>query len=87
MKYLKHIIYRLFFNELPYKGISQISIYNQITNYGQKLLKKTYNKQLDELILGLLIKDPRERLSWEEYFDHPFFKKSEHETITSTIFN
>ena len=70
------IIYQLFFNKFPYNGMSLFIIYNQINKLGQKVLKNTGNKQLDDLIRGLLIKDPKERLSWEEYFNHPFFKNS-----------
>jgi len=74
------ILYQLFFNKFPYPGQTQIAIYERIKKLKLKVL--TDNKQLDNLILRLLKKDPRERLSWEEYFNHPFFNKSELEITT-----
>jgi len=78
------IIYQLFFNQFPYTGNGQVAIYNNIKKLGLRAIKPTGNKQLDDLILGLLNYDPRERLSWEEYFNHPFFKNPKSENITNT---
>ena len=68
------IIYQLFFKDYPYKGNTQLAIYNKIKNEGKKILKRTNNNNLDNLIDSLLIKDPKERINYEEYFEHPFFK-------------
>ena len=68
------IIYQLFFKEYPYKGKSQVAIYNQIKNLGKKVLKKTKNQKLDNLINSLLIREPEKRINYEKYFNHPFFK-------------
>ena len=72
----------MYFNQFPFLGDTQVAIHNSITKIGLKALKSTDNKLLDDLICGLLIKDPRERISWEEYFNHPFFKQSSSETKT-----
>jgi hypothetical protein len=32
----------------------------------------------------LLIKDSRERLTWEEYFDHPFFNDKKYEAFEAS---
>ena len=69
------IIYQLFFKEYPYKGKSQVAIYRQIENLGKKALKKTKNEKLDKLINSLLVKEPSKRIDYEEYFNHPFFKR------------
>ena len=68
------IIYYLFFNEYPYKGASEIALLKTIKNFGLSIVKNTGIADLDNLIHGLLNKDIRERLSWDEYFKHPFFK-------------
>ena len=57
------IIYELKFNEVPtlefYKGT----------------IKKTFgDKLLDDLVKRLIVKEPEERIDWNEYFNHPFFK-------------
>ena len=69
------IIYQLFFKKYPYNGLTEIAIYKQISQFGQKCLSKTGDKNLDDLIRKLLVKDPNKRIEWEEYFKHPFFKK------------
>jgi serine/threonine protein kinase len=69
------IIYQLYFKDYPYKGITDVAIYNQIKNLGKKILKRTNNNNLNNLIDSLLIIDPRERINYEEYFNHPFFKE------------
>ena len=66
------IIYQLFFKEYPFKGNTENALINKI-NIGQKLLKKTNDSKLDDLIRKLLIKDPNERYSWEQYLNDEFF--------------
>ena len=68
------ILYQLFFKEYPYKGETPIAIYNQIKNRGNKVLKRTKNNNLDNLIDSLLIRDPKKRINYEDYFNHSFFK-------------
>ena len=68
------IIYQMLFQESPYKGKTEVIILNNIKNLGNKYLKKSNNNKLDDLIRKLLIENLKERISWEEYFKHPFFK-------------
>ena len=67
------IIYELFFGEVPYKGIYEEIMLGQINLLGKRKLKKTNDNNLDDLINGLLEKDPNKRMSWDEYLKHPFF--------------
>ena len=66
------IIYILFFKEHPYGGRTAIQILNNIR---RGILKKSGNINLDDLIKKLLIKEPKKRIGWTEYFNHPFFKE------------
>ena len=64
------IIYYLHFKEYPY-GLNEEAI-------SQNLKKKTPYKKAENLLLRdlidkLLQEDQDKRLSWEEYFHHPFF--------------
>ena len=68
------IIYYLFFSNYPYHGITPIALLNKIKNDRQKTLQSTKNHDLDDLIRKLLIINPDERISWDDYFNHPFFK-------------
>ena len=68
------IIYRLYFGDSPFKGSTETALLNVIKKYGNKLIRKTGNEELDDLIRKLLEIEPSKRLSWDEYFNHPFFK-------------
>ena len=68
------IIYQLAFKQYPYNAQTEIGLIKQIYKNKQALFKKTNNKELDNLIRKLLEKDPMKRLSWNQYFNDPFFK-------------
>ena len=67
------IIYQLYFKEYPYKGNSEIALLNRIKNDGHKFLKKSNDSKLDNLIRNLLKKEPKERYTWDQYFNDKFF--------------
>ena len=67
------IIYMLKFKKLPYSQETEVGLIKQIENLGQKILKSSGNDNFDNLIRGLLTYDPNQRLTWEQYFNHPFF--------------
>ena len=67
------IIYKLFFCNTAYKGFKEKSILKNIEDYGNKVIKETSDENLDNLINKLLERDPNKRISWDEYFNHPFF--------------
>ena len=54
------IIYYMLFKEYPYNG--------------NKKLKQINNKELDDLIKKMLVINIDERITWEKYFEHTFFK-------------
>ena len=66
------ILYRLYFNEFPFNGDTQVSIFNDIKK--KKKLKKSDNYYFDDLIKKLLVVDSNYRISWEKYFNHKFWK-------------
>jgi len=67
------IIYYMLFKEYPYNGNTEIQI-NQEINKKNKL-KPSGNEELDDLINKMLIINVDERISWENYFKHPFFNE------------
>ena len=69
------IIYSLLFKRFPYNGVTDLAIINQIKADGQNSLQKTNNRDMDDLIKRLLTEDPKNRISWNDYFNHSFFKK------------
>ena len=56
------IIYELFYKRFPKFDDN----YNIISNLPD-------DEYLKDLILKLLKKNPEERISWKDYFNHPFF--------------
>ena len=81
------VIYILFFRLYPYKGNTEIAILNQIKSFRQRNLRKTGNSYLDDLISKLLTYEPDKRISWEAYFEHPFFTNNYKECIIVNIQN
>ena len=69
------IIYILCFRIFPYQGDNSLALINQIRSLGTNSLKKTNDLYLDNLIRKLLVEKARDRISWEDYFNHDFFKK------------
>ena len=63
------IIYQMFFKQYPYSSNTEMGLLKQINNFCQTILKKTNDNKLDYLINKLLIKEPKLRISWDEYFD------------------
>ena len=68
------IIYKLIFGNSPYRGEQEIAIINNIEKFGNKIIKKSGDEELDDLIKKLLEKEPIKRICWDEYFNNPFFK-------------
>jgi serine/threonine protein kinase len=46
----------------------------QINQLKQNHFKKTNDENLNALIRDLLKPNPEERITWDQYFNHPFFK-------------
>ena len=71
------IIYMLAFKQYPFNGDNELLILNQINKFENSLKKQTGNEYLDDLIKKLLVEDPKKRLTWQQYFNHPFFKSQD----------
>ena len=67
-------IYQLYTKKPPYTGKFDKVILKQIEKLGQSVLEVIKDDKLKDLLSKLLVKDPKNRISWEEYFEHPFFK-------------
>ena len=78
------IIYYMLFKEYPYNG-NEYQIIQQIES--KKQLKTINNKDLDDLIKQMLIQNINERITWEKYFQHPFFQIDNSNQFKFPIFN
>ena len=73
------LIYYMYFREYPYNGKNEHILLNDI-NSGKKI-KIIPNEDLNDLMNKLLKSNPNQRLSWEEYFNHKFFKPDDKDNI------
>ena len=67
------IVYYLLFKEYPFNINSKLGKYKIIP---QNKLKQIDDKDLNELIQQMLLVNENERISWNNYFNHQFFKKN-----------
>jgi len=69
------IIYQLYTKNFPYKGTVENAILKQIKQKGLSVLNAIdpKDKNLKNLLSKLLVSDPEKRISWKDYFEHPFF--------------
>ena len=61
-------IYNLYFGKLPYDDERKL-----IHNF-----EIEEDRKLEDLIKKLIKENPDERITWEDYFNHPFFKQYEY---------
>ena len=70
------IIFQLYCKNYPYKGSVEAAILKDIEKKGKSVLDfiPEEDSLLKDLLSKMLVEDPEKRISWEEYFNHPFFK-------------
>ena len=67
------MMYQLYYKKIPYDGKTEKDILDRIIyNYPYK---QPDDKYFGDLLNKILVKDPRNRISWDEYFNHPFWKE------------
>lgn len=69
------IMYQLLFKVIPFRAFSEKQLLNVIlSSNGPKFPENaSISETLKDLLLKLLTVNPEKRLSWKEYFNHPFF--------------
>ena len=67
------LIHLLLTKTYPYTGSNNREILNNIYKNGMRSIQRTGNLEFDHLLRRLLTKNPKDRLTWNEYFNHPFF--------------
>lgn len=69
------VYYEILFGDFPFFGFNPGElIHNMKTKSGEKLeMKAEVPTEMANLLRRLLVFDPNERISWDEFFDHPAF--------------
>ena len=65
------MMYQLHFKEIPYQGFNEKEILLKIQNNTPR--KYPDDPTFRDLLNKLLIMDPTKRITWNDYFNHPFF--------------
>ena len=80
------IIYQLYTKRLPYNGEVQSAILKDIKDRGQTILDiiRPEDQILKNLLSKLLVENPEKRISWEQYFKHPFFNDEPSDVETNS---
>ena len=70
------ILYVLYFRKWPYDGNTSEEVLESIKSKGQNELNQlSDDPQFDNLIRRLLTAEPKDRITWKNYFEHPFLEK------------
>ena len=69
-------IFQLYTKKPPYNGKFDKVILEQIEKKGQTVLNVIKDDSLKDLLSKLLVRNPAERMSWDEYFLHNFFNSN-----------
>ena len=65
------MMYQLHYKEIPYSGYNEQEILKKIKYNVPR--KQPNDPQFRDLLNRLLVMDPKKRISWNDYFNHPFF--------------
>ena len=69
-------LYQLYFKQHPFSDDNIIVLMNKMETIGEKLLQKIGEDLMFDYFFRKLLKiNPKERITWEEYFAHLFFKQ------------
>ena len=68
-------IYVLCFKKFPFEGDTENQVLNKINTISPQNFLKANDENLDNLISRLLTKDRNSRMTWNEYFNAPFFQE------------
>ena len=69
------MMYQLYYKEIPYDGMTEMDILNKIKSNSP--YKQPEDANFRDLINKIFVMNPEKRISWDEYFNHPFFNRRE----------
>ena len=71
------VYYQMLFGETPFFGFSMPDLIKDIKKKADGKLKfpKPVSDESKDLLLKILVTDPKKRMDWPTFFNHPLFKK------------
>ena len=81
------IIYQLLFQQFPFYGNSLVSLMKDLMkkNGIPPKIEEIEDENLKDLMKKIFVIEPKNRISWSNYFDHPFFKENNEEDYPDKI--
>ena len=79
------MMYQLYYKEIPYDGMTEVEILNKIKS--NTPYKQPEDKYFRDLLNRIFVMDPQNRMTWNEYFNHPFFTGKEMPPLQTNIEN
>ena len=81
------IIFQLLFQKFPFYGNSMTSLKKDLIkkNGIPQEIEKIEDENLKDLMKKIFVIEPKNRISWSNYFDHPFFKENNEEDYPDKI--
>ena len=79
------MMYQLYYKEIPYDGMTEVEILNKIKS--NTPYKQPEDKYFRDLLNRIFVMDPQNRMTWNEYFNHPFFTGKEMPPLQTNIAN
>eukprot|EP01095_Lingulamoeba_sp_RSL-Kostka_P007097 TRINITY_DN2239_c2_g2_i2.p1 TRINITY_DN2239_c2_g2~~TRINITY_DN2239_c2_g2_i2.p1 ORF type:complete len:665 (+),score=211.62 TRINITY_DN2239_c2_g2_i2:118-2112(+) len=79
------IMYEMIFGEPPLNVKTQIELFEKVISNDKIVIPMTrkLSNSCRDLLSGLLKKNPEERISWEEFFNHPWFLEEDEEKVVN----
>ena len=75
------IMYQMYFNAVPFFGYNEKLILNDILKKKGVPSRMPKEKDFSDLLSKIFVIDPKNRISWENYFKHPFFSDNNEKKI------
>ena len=72
------MMYQLYYKEIPYDGMTEVEILNKIKS--NTPYKQPEDAKFRDLLNKIFVMNPQNRITWDEYFNHPFFTGKELQT-------
>ena len=69
------LIFLLYFRDFPYEGSTPKEILDKIKTDDMTKLNEIDDIDLKDLLKKLLKEDRKERINWNDYFEHKFFSE------------
>ncbi len=75
------IMYQMYFNAVPFFGYNEKLILKDILKKKGIPIKMPKEKDFSDLLLKIFVIEPKKRITWDEYFNHPFFSENNDKKI------